>query len=344
MAPDKPAKLLAEWFWADRWMGSSAFALPLEARGLYREMLTAAWRRGASLPNDHEAIRRLAGITEKEWRRCWPAVERFWRVDGDRLVNDTQVEVYADAEARAFGAQSRAQKGAASRWNGKSESGDRFTKLQVARAKGTHTEQDWFDLLGVVGKTCGRCGTSDNVIKDHIVPLSFGGSDGLENIQPLCVSCNSQKGSDTTDYRLRIPRFRQWLSTAQALLKQCPPSPSLSLERTYTHIPRARGTLFGPEHRAHAACGRVCVPAFLHREFRLALGGDEDRADQQLRDWYEAVLGGLSADPVESDGVKFWRPQFALAFVKPTQAQRVAVDEQAAIVAEIERQNAAVRR
>ena len=36
--------LRAEWFWTDRWMGSSAFLLPMEARGLYREMLTP--RRG----------------------------------------------------------------------------------------------------------------------------------------------------------------------------------------------------------------------------------------------------------------------------------------------------------
>src|SRR3990167_325190 len=92
-----PTKLLAEWFWTDRWIGSSAFGLPLEARGLYREMLTQAWRRGARLPNDHDQIRRMAGVTKSEWRRTWPFVERFWRVDGDGLVNDTQLEIYADA-------------------------------------------------------------------------------------------------------------------------------------------------------------------------------------------------------------------------------------------------------
>lgn len=90
----KHDKLLAEWFWIDRWMGSSGFLLPLEARGLYREMLTQAWRRGARLPNDHEAIRRATGTTNAEWRRTWPKVERFWRVDGDSLINDTQLEVY----------------------------------------------------------------------------------------------------------------------------------------------------------------------------------------------------------------------------------------------------------
>lgn len=110
-------KLLAEWFWVDRWMGSSAFLLPIDARGLYREMLSQAWRRGARLPNDHETIRRAVGVTMKEWSRTWPAVERFWRVDGQYLVNDTQLEVYAEAKARQDKSVSRAQAGAQARWN-----------------------------------------------------------------------------------------------------------------------------------------------------------------------------------------------------------------------------------
>ncbi len=109
------AKLLAEWFWVDRWMGSSAFGLPVEVRGLYREMLSQAWRREAKLPNDHEQIRRLTATTKSEWRRCWPRIERFWRVDGDCLVNDTQLQVYADAKGRSERAESRARAGAQAR-------------------------------------------------------------------------------------------------------------------------------------------------------------------------------------------------------------------------------------
>lgn len=92
MAPDK---LLAEWFWIDRWMGSSAFLLPMAARGLYREMLTQAWRRGARLPNDFEAVKRAVGVTEAEWVLNWPLVEKYWRVKKEYLVNPTQVQIYA---------------------------------------------------------------------------------------------------------------------------------------------------------------------------------------------------------------------------------------------------------
>jgi uncharacterized protein YdaU (DUF1376 family) len=108
-------KLLAEWFWTDRWMGSSAFLLPMEARGLYREMLTQAWRRGAHLPTDHEMIRRAVGCTEAEWNRAWPLVKQYWREAGDFLVNDTQLSVYAETKAAQDRASDRGRKGAQAR-------------------------------------------------------------------------------------------------------------------------------------------------------------------------------------------------------------------------------------
>lgn len=112
-------KLLAEWFWIDRWTGSTAFALGMAARGLYREMLTQAWRRGARLPNNHESIRRYTGCTEREWRNLWPQIARFWRVDGEHLVNDTQLEVYAECLRLAEAASARGVAGAKARWGSK---------------------------------------------------------------------------------------------------------------------------------------------------------------------------------------------------------------------------------
>jgi len=108
-------KLLAEWFWTDRWMGSSAFLLPMEPRGVYREMLTQAWRRGGRLPNDHEAIQRAIGATCQEWGRAWPLIARYWRVDGAHLVNDTQLEIYKASRAASERASERGRRGAAAK-------------------------------------------------------------------------------------------------------------------------------------------------------------------------------------------------------------------------------------
>jgi uncharacterized protein YdaU (DUF1376 family) len=130
-----PEKLLAEWFWVDRWMGSSAFLLPLEGRGLYREMLTQAWRRGAKLPNNPEAIQRAVGCTKREWSRGWCLIAKYWRVDGEFLVNDTQQEIYA-ATLALTEARSRAGKlGNASRWGRKPIANDIAKPIAPAIAK-----------------------------------------------------------------------------------------------------------------------------------------------------------------------------------------------------------------
>jgi len=126
-------KLLAEWFWTDRWNGSTGFLLPMEARGVYREMLTQSWRRGARLPNDHEAIRRAIGATVGEWRRSWPLVKKFWRVDGDDLVNDTQVEVYDDAKGRSERAIQRARAGAQARHKQTTSTAPAVLKLSASK-------------------------------------------------------------------------------------------------------------------------------------------------------------------------------------------------------------------
>lgn len=107
----KENKLLAEWFWVDRWTGSSAWELDMEPRGLYREMLSQAWRRKAQLPANFDTIRKITGCKPDEWARCWPQVSRYWREQDGVLVNDTQLEVYREAVAKAAKAVERARKG-----------------------------------------------------------------------------------------------------------------------------------------------------------------------------------------------------------------------------------------
>ena len=44
------------------------------------------------------------------------------------------------------------------------------------------------------GLACAECGTVEKLTVDHIIPISKGGTDDLDNLRLLCRSCNSSKG------------------------------------------------------------------------------------------------------------------------------------------------------
>lgn len=66
---------------------------------------------------------------------------------------------------------------------------------------GHHTRAEWLALCRQFSGQCLCCRRVQPLTKDHVIPVSAGGSDSISNIQPLCRTCNSQKGTRTVDYR-----------------------------------------------------------------------------------------------------------------------------------------------
>lgn len=52
------------------------------------------------------------------------------------------------------------------------------------------------------GFLCLVCGVRKDLTVDHIQPRVSGGGNEDENLQTLCRSCNSSKGTQTIDYRV----------------------------------------------------------------------------------------------------------------------------------------------
>jgi hypothetical protein len=74
---------------------------------------------------------------------------------------------------------------------------------------------------------CERCGGTDTLAVDHIIPIAKGGTDCINNKQTLCRPCNSKK-SDTIDcigninqlcerYRGLTLDFTNFIQTSQRL-------------------------------------------------------------------------------------------------------------------------------
>lgn len=77
-------------------------------------------------------------------------------------------------------------------------------RARMKDAEGHFTTAEWEALLTQYD-ACPMCsrrweeippptGRSSVITRDHMVPISKGGSNRIENIQPLCYSCNSRKG------------------------------------------------------------------------------------------------------------------------------------------------------
>lgn len=80
-------------------------------------------------------------------------------------------------------------------------------RIRRRGADGSHTLEEWNNLKAQFNWTCPRCLRREPEIvltKDHIRALSTGGSDNIENIQPMCRSCNSSKHTKTIRYELNL--------------------------------------------------------------------------------------------------------------------------------------------
>jgi uncharacterized protein YdaU (DUF1376 family) len=252
---DKPDKLRAEWFWCDRWKLSSAFELPIAARGLYREMLTAAWLRGAKLPNDHAKIQTLIGVSAKDWRALWPLVSRYWREDGADLVNDTQIEVYAEAKRRAEADSAKGKAGAKARWRD-AQAGAQADARADARALPGHVPEQMPEQRPeqVPGDVFGQCPLSldqEHVRNEHTPPLPR---------------------RTTPVHLLREPEFETALAICHGVIEIDPTGSEASWRAGVKQVCLQQGWNYAARHADHEAplVDRALAAAIATRKARAA--------------------------------------------------------------------------
>lgn len=68
---------------------------------------------------------------------------------------------------------------------------------------GRYSKEQWLTLCGFFDGICPRCNKpTEEFTADHIKPLSRGGTNFINNVQPLCLTCNIKKSNlYVIDYR-----------------------------------------------------------------------------------------------------------------------------------------------
>ena len=78
------------------------------------------------------------------------------------------------------------------------------TRNRRARIRGNGGKlsvSDWMSVLDKYGKACLKCGSTERIEVDHVIPIALGGRNEKENVQPLCRTCNARKNDKIEDYR-----------------------------------------------------------------------------------------------------------------------------------------------
>ena len=121
--------------------------------------------------------------------------ERMW------FVNEPSVRQMLQAAENAGALSVEDGEWVVSKWRdfqGDDSGADRQRRFRE-RQKGARSEKVRAkDVFARDGNACLKCGATENLVVDHIVPLAGGGEGVIDNLQTLCRTCNSKKSDFVT--------------------------------------------------------------------------------------------------------------------------------------------------
>ena len=137
--------------------------------------------------------------------RAWHAANRERVKEKNKRYHQEHREEIAARKKRNAEANPEAMKTSQRKYSQRHPEAIR-AKSHVRRARlkagGKYSVRDWFALCEKYGDRCLACGVIPDLLTvDHIRPVSKGGPNTIENLQPLCGACNYRKGKREIDYR-----------------------------------------------------------------------------------------------------------------------------------------------
>jgi 5-methylcytosine-specific restriction endonuclease McrA len=70
-------------------------------------------------------------------------------------------------------------------------------RARELNCEGSYTAQEFIEKCKAFNQRCAYCGATKRLTPDHIIPLSRGGTNNIDNILPVCKKCNITKNAKT---------------------------------------------------------------------------------------------------------------------------------------------------
>lgn len=163
---------------------------------------------------DNRAKIRERWLTDPDFRQKELARTKVWRnspegqawIKNHHSTNKDYYKQYREAYYKSEAYNKATKKYQQSdKWKKMAQRRDAKRRAQWNNAEGSFTGDEWETLCARYDYKCLACRKKKPLTVDHIKPLDKGGSNYIDNIQPLCKSCNSSKGSREIDYRQTLP-------------------------------------------------------------------------------------------------------------------------------------------
>ncbi|HEA68120.1 MAG TPA: DUF1376 domain-containing protein [Desulfobacterales bacterium] len=261
-----------------------------EEVGAYVRLLLYSWVNGP-LPNDMKELANIAQSGAKKFANNWKKLQtKFTPMSKGKYIN-LRLEETRDEQVA---------------WREKSKvGGKRSARMREARKKGTHTDAEWIALVEMANYKCPRC--KRKVVhfdKDHVMPVYQGGSDSIQNIQPLCAKCNSQKGPKNTDHfkKQRAVALRELQPPLEPPLQpkanpssSSSPSPSSKLDTNVSNM--------GEVSKPNPQCPHEKIIELYHKTLPMC---------PQVRTWPDHLKSILRSrwKTKNQDSIEFWERFF----------------------------------
>lgn len=137
-------------------------------------------------------------------KKCVRIAVLKWKLENSILVKERRKATYLKDRKKninnsiEWGRKNKEKrKVAKDRWRSKNKDlTNHYTKNYIYRKKGavgSHSKKEFDDKKEIFNGLCAYCCVKIGNTKDHIIPLSKGGTNFIDNILPACVGCNSSK-------------------------------------------------------------------------------------------------------------------------------------------------------